>query len=116
MELCNLELFERQADLYQTMANPKRLAIVEMLSHGEMCVGSIADKLETSISTVSQHLRNMKDKNVVTMRKEGHTVYYRLKNPKIIEGCHLVREILIDELKDQGRIARDFDEETTLTQ
>lgn len=115
MELCNLEIFELQADLYQTMANAKRLAIVEMLSHGEMCVGSIAETLDTSISTISQHLRNMKDKNIVTMRKEGHTVYYRLKNPKIIAGCHLVREILLEDLEAQGRIARDFEEEATLT-
>ena len=35
MKPCNLELFELQAELYQMMANPKRLAIVELLSHGE---------------------------------------------------------------------------------
>jgi DNA-binding transcriptional ArsR family regulator len=115
MELCNLEIYERQADLYQTMANAKRLAIVDLLSRGEMCVGALAENLTSSVSTISQHLRNMRDKNIVTMRKEGHTVYYRLKNPKIVEGCHLVRQILLDDLEAQGRIARDFDEETVFT-
>ena len=111
----NLELFELQAELYQTMANAKRLAIVELLSHGEHSVGAIAEALDLSISAISQHLRNMKDKNVVVTRKEGQTVYYRLKTPKIIEGCHLVRKILLEELESQGRIARDYDEESTLT-
>ena len=116
MKPCNFELFELQADLYQTMANAKRLAIVEMLSHGEKSVGAIAGTLNLSVSAVSQHLRNMKDKNVVVTRKEGQTVHYRLKNPKIIEGCHLIREILLEEMESQGRIARDYDEETVLTQ
>ena len=116
MKPCNLEIFELQADLYQTMANAKRLAIVEMLSHGEKSVGAIAEALEATVSAISQHLRNMKDKNVVVTRKDGHTVYYRLKNPKIIEGCHLVREILLEEMESQGRIARDYDEGTILTQ
>lgn len=116
MKLCNLELFELQAELYQTMANPKRLVIVELLSHGEQSVGAIAETVSSSISSVSQHLRNMKDKNVVTTRKEGQTVYYRLKNPKIIQGCHLIREILIEEMESQGRIARDYDEGTVLSE
>lgn len=112
MKPCNLEIFERQAELYQTMANAKRLAIVELLSRGERCVGSIAEALDSSVSAVSQHLRNMKNKNIVITRKDAQTVYYRLKNPKIVEGCVLVREILLEEMELQGRKARDYDEDT----
>jgi DNA-binding transcriptional ArsR family regulator len=115
MKPFNHEILKLQADLYQAMANAKRLAIVELISHGEKSVGAIADALESSASTISQHLRNMKDKNVVVTRKEGQTVYYRLKNPKLIKGCRLVREILLEEMESQGRIARDFDEESALT-
>lgn len=115
MKPCNHEILKLQADLYQTMANAKRLAIVELISQGEKSVGAIADALNSSASAISQHLRNMKDKNVVVMRKEGQTVYYRLKNPKIIKGCRLVREILLEEMESQGRIARDYDKETVLT-
>jgi ArsR family transcriptional regulator len=115
MKPCNVEIFELQAELYQTMANAKRLAIVELLSHGEQSVGTIADTLSSTVSAISQHLRNMKDKSVVVTRKDGQTVYYRLKNPKIIEGCHLIREILLEEMESQGRMARDYDEETVLT-
>ena len=110
MKPCNFELFELQAELCQLMANPKRIAIIEILGDGERSVGELAESLSTSISTVSQHLRTMKDKGVVVNRKEAQTVYYRLKNPKLIEGCHIMREVLLEEMELQGRIARNYDE------
>ena len=92
------------------MSNPKRIAIVEFLGSGEQSVGALAEALSSSISATSQHLRTMKDKGVVINRKEGQTVYYQLKNPKLIEGCHIMREVLLEEMETQGRIARDYDE------
>lgn len=112
MKPCNLELFELQAELCQLMANPKRIAIVEILGGGEQSVGAIAEFLGTSISAVSQHLRTMKDKGVVVNRKEGQTVYYHLKNPKLISGCHIMREVLLEEMEERGRKARDYEEAT----
>ena len=92
------------------MANPKRIAIVELLGRGECSVGELAEAPSTSISAVSQHLRTMKDKGVVVNRKEAQSVFYRLKNPKLIESCHIMREVLLEEMESQGRIARDYDE------
>ena len=115
MKTCNLELFELQAELCQMMANPKRIAIVEILGRGECSVGELAEALSTSISTVSQHLRTMKDKGVVVNRKEAQTVYYHLKNPKLIEGCHIMRDVLLEEMESRGRIARDYDEESVIS-
>ncbi len=92
------------------MANPKRIAIVEVLSQGECSVGELAEALSVSSSTISQHLRTMKNKGVVANRKEAQTVYYHLKNPKLIESCHMMRCILLEEMESQGRMARDYDE------
>ena len=94
------------------MANPKRIAIIEFLGEGECNVGDLAKALGTTISTVSQHLRTMKDKGVVANRKEAQTVYYHLKNPKLIRGCHIMREILLEEMELHGRIARNYDDDT----
>jgi len=115
MKPCNFELFELQAELCQMMANPKRIAIVEILSQGECSVGELAEALSTSVSTVSQHLRTMRDKGVVVNRKDAQTVYYHLKNPKLIEGCHIMREVLLEEMESRGRMARDYDEEAVIT-
>jgi len=109
MKVDKLKLFEMQAELCSLMANAKRLMILDFISsQGEAKVGDIAAELEVPISTVSQHLRLMRDKNVVLARKEGHTVYYRLKHPKLMEGCHAVQSVLMAELRGTAIMAEDL--------
>ena len=98
-------LFELHAELCSMMSNPKRLAILESLNTGERSVSAIAEDLEASISTVSQHLRLLRDKNVVISRKEGQTVYYSIRDMRMIEACHTIRAVLLDGIKEQGDIA-----------
>ncbi len=86
------------------MANPKRLAILESLHSGERSVSSIAEALDTSISTISQHLRLLRDKNVVVTRKDGQTVYYRLRDKRMIDACNTIRAVLLDGIREQGGI------------
>jgi len=114
MKVMNWELFEIHAKLCQMLGNPKRLAIVAILQHGEMSVGDLAEAMDTSITTVSQHLRLMKDRNVVDIRKDGHTVFYHLKNHKLVKACKIIREVLLDDLKQHGKIADDFDSDTMI--
>jgi DNA-binding transcriptional ArsR family regulator len=102
-----------QAELCSLLANPKRLMILDLLSReGEAKVGDIAEALNVSISTASQHLRLMRDKNVVLSRKEGHAVYYWLKHPKLMAGCHAVQEVLMDELLGTAQMAEHLQEQT----
>jgi len=98
-------LFELHAELCSMMANPKRLAILQSLHGGERSVSSIAEELETSISTISQHLRLLRGKNVVETRKDGQTVYYRLRDPRMIDACNIIRGVLLDGIRAQGDIA-----------
>jgi ArsR family transcriptional regulator len=98
-------VFELHAELCGMMANPKRLAILECLHGGERSVSAIAEEVETSISTVSQHLRLLRDKNVVVTRKEGQTVFYSLRDPRMIDACALIRSVLLDGIVAQGHMA-----------
>ena len=115
MKLNNHEIFKLQADLYATMSNPKRLMIVEILCHGEAGVGALAEALETSVSAISQHLRVMRDKGLVSTRKDGQSVFYRLKNPCIVECCHAMRAILLEQLKANGQMAENIDLDNLVT-
>jgi ArsR family transcriptional regulator len=108
MRIPDLEIFELQAKLCATMGNATRLRIIEVLKVGETSVGAIAEALGCTVSTASQHLRLMRDANLLSARKEGQTVYYRLRSPKVVECCQMVRALLIEELQEQGRIARDY--------
>ncbi|MBI1805659.1 MAG: winged helix-turn-helix transcriptional regulator [Ignavibacteria bacterium] len=67
------------ADLLSAVGNPQRLSILYLLhAHREMCVCDLAEVLEITDSAVSQHLRRLKDKKLVTARREGQTIFYSL--------------------------------------
>jgi len=106
MQVSRRVIFEMQAQLCALMANPKRLMIMDFLSRmGEASVGAIADEIESSVSTASQHLRLMRDSNIVLSRRDGHTVFYRLKHPGIMDGCQAVRQVLLDEMNERREMA-----------
>jgi DNA-binding transcriptional ArsR family regulator len=86
------------------MANSKRIAILDMLGRREHSVGELADALSVSISSVSQHLRALKDQGLVEYRKEAQTVFYRFQNAQLMEGCHLMRKALLEESAQQEQL------------
>ncbi len=67
------------AGLLETAGSPQRLKILYLLyAHKEMCVCDISEVLEISDSAVSQHLRRLKDKDLVQSRRYKQTIYYSL--------------------------------------
>lgn len=67
------------AGLLNVGGNMQRLNMIYLLhAHKEMCVCDLAEVLELTDSAASQHLRKLKDKNVVRARREGQTIYYSL--------------------------------------
>ena len=67
------------ADSLGVAGNLQRLKILYLLhAHKEMCVCDLAEVLELTGSAASQHLRKLKDKNIVKTRREGQTIYYSL--------------------------------------
>ena len=78
------------ADLLNVAGNLQRLRILYLLhAHKEMCVCDLAEVLELAGSAVSQHLRKLKDKNIVKTRRQGQTIHYSL-----------VRNVFISNLED----------------
>ena len=65
------------ADSLGVAGNLQRLKVLYLLhAHKEMCVCDLAEVLELTDSAASQHLRKLKDKNIVKTRREGQTIYY----------------------------------------
>ena len=95
-------LFGLHAELCKAMANEYRLAILYTLREGERCVSDIAADLDTSVHNVSQHLRILRQRQLVRSRKEGQTVYYSITNPKFIEACTLIRQALLEQHQQAG--------------
>lgn len=77
--LANQKGLETLADLLAVAGNSQRLKILYLLhAHHEMCVCDLAEVLGMSESAVSQHLRKLKDKNLVKTRRAGQTIFYSL--------------------------------------
>jgi len=106
IEESQLQLFRHQADICKTLADPKRLMILHELRDGEASVGQLVTSLDLPQANVSQHLAILRERGIVTTRREGTTIYYRLVNPKIGEACNLVREVLADQLSQNRTLAR----------
>lgn len=92
------------ADLLGTAGNIQRLKILYLLhAHTEMCVCDLAEVLEITDSAVSQHLRKLKDKNIVKTRRKGQTIYYSLVSN--IFTTNLEDMFGLDETKEQHAFA-----------
>ena len=101
----DLRVYELQADICQTLANPKRLQIVALLKHGEVAVGEMVRVMGIPKANVSQHLSIMRQKGIIISRREGTTIYYRLASPKITEACSIMRDVLLSLLAGQETLS-----------
>ena len=101
-----IQLFKHQASICKTLADAKRLMILHELRDSEMSVGQLASNLGLPQSNVSQHLAILRERGIVTTRREGTTIYYKLANPKIGEACDLVREVLADQLSQNQALVK----------
>lgn len=80
---------QRRADIIKALGHPSRLAMVEALADGEMCVCHLQELVGSDMSTVSKHLSLLKHAGIVSDRKQGLWVYYRLRTPCVLNflGC-----------------------------
>jgi DNA-binding transcriptional ArsR family regulator len=73
--------FSLLSRVLELAGNEVRLKILYLLhTEGELCPCDLSDILELSVPAVSQHLRKLKDGNVIKFRKEGQTIYYSLRD------------------------------------
>ena len=102
----DMTIYNMQATISKTLANPIRLAILHTLKDGEKNVNDLTDIIGISQSNLSQHLALMRQIGIVSTRKQGTSVFYSVSNPKINEAFDTVREILVEQLKKDQVIAK----------
>lgn len=98
-------IYELQAEICKTLASPIRIEIISALKGGEKSVTELIEILGISKANVSQHLSLMRLKGILTSRREGLNIYYRIVNPKVLQACSLMREVLSDILSERGKMA-----------
>ena len=95
----NLELYKLKAELCKTFSDPKRLMIIGELRGGEKAVGELAQALGISQAVVSRQLAILREKGVVTPRREKTTVYYSLTDLKIGDACDIIHDVLLHQIE-----------------
>jgi ArsR family transcriptional regulator len=99
-----------KAQVFQALAHPTRIAIVEALRDGEVSGGGLLAQLPVEAANLSQHLSVLRSKQVVIGRKEGNQVYFSLRDPVLIQVLDLLKQYFNTHL---SKTAAMLDEMTT---
>ena len=80
-----------KAGVFQVLAHPTRIHIIECLREGELPVSAILEQIAIEPANASQHLAVLRSKGLVANRKEGNQVFYSLRDPMLIEVLDAMR-------------------------
>ncbi|QXV56956.1 metalloregulator ArsR/SmtB family transcription factor [Amycolatopsis sp. TNS106] len=101
-------VFEQFARVGKALASPKRLELIDVLAQGERTVESLAQAASLKLTTASAHLQTLRQGGLVTSRKEGTRIFYRLAGEEVLEAFVAVRKVAAKQLAETDRAARDF--------
>ena len=87
-----------KSEIFQALANPTRIAIVEALRDGEMSAGQLNEKLEIEQANASQHLAVLRSKQIVVNRKVGNQVFYSIRDNALIEVLDIMKRYFYSQL------------------
>jgi DNA-binding transcriptional ArsR family regulator len=93
-------LRQLKADIFQALAHPTRIAIVELLRAGELSAGQLIERLGIEQANASQHFSVLRAKQIVVARKAGNQVFYTLRSPLLIEVLDIMRRYLQAQLSE----------------
>ena len=83
----------RYAAVGRALADPKRLCVLESLAAGELSVSELSFRVGCQVPNMSQHLAVLRSAGLVSTRRDGNTIYYRLADPRVIEAYKLIQTI-----------------------
>lgn len=87
-----------KAQLFQALAHPTRIAVLEHLRDGELTAGALQERLQIEQANLSQHLGVLRTRQVVTTRKAGNQVFYSLRDPVLVEILDLLKRFFHTQL------------------
>jgi DNA-binding transcriptional ArsR family regulator len=87
-----------KSEIFQGLANPTRIAIVELLRGGELSAGKLIEELGIEQANVSQHLAVLRARQIVVNRKVGNKVFYSIRDHALIEVLDILRRYFYSQL------------------
>jgi DNA-binding transcriptional ArsR family regulator len=97
-----------KASIFQALAHPTRIAIIEILRDGELSAGSIIERLMLEQANASQHLSVLRGRQIVSSRKEGNQVFYSLRDPALNELMDIMRRYFQSHMEEAVSMLKEF--------
>jgi DNA-binding transcriptional ArsR family regulator len=91
-------VYQAKAEFFRILGHPVRVRTLELLRDGERTVGDLQAALGLDSSGTSQHLGLLRKHGVLDSRREGTSVYYRVKDPRTFQLLEVARQILTTNL------------------
>jgi DNA-binding transcriptional ArsR family regulator len=104
-------VYALKADFFRVLGHPVRVRILQLLREGERSVGALQEELGLDSSGTSQHLAALRSQGLVASRKEGTSVFYRVKDARTLELLELAKEIISAALEENRVLLDDLAEE-----
>ena len=98
------QIYTYHAEMCKVFSHPKRLELIDVLRDREMTVNELAERLGLAPANLSQHLAMMRERHILVARKEGNLVYYRIANPKLLQACDMLREMLFEQIRQDAAL------------
>jgi DNA-binding transcriptional ArsR family regulator len=93
-------IYVLKGDFFRVLGHPARVRILELLRDGERSVGDLQAELGLDSSGTSQHLGALRRLGLVESRRQGTSVYYRARDPRVFQLLEVARQILSSSLAD----------------
>lgn len=97
-------VYQVKAEFFRILGHPVRVRILELLRDGERTVSDLQVQLQMDSSGTSQHLGMLRKQGIVEGRREGTSVYYRIRDPRVFQLLEVARQILNSSLAESQAI------------
>ena len=104
------EITALHAGICSALADPRRILILYALNDKPSNVSDIAEALGISQPTASRHLNLLRERGLVTAKREGQSVVNTLADDRIIQALDLLRQVLASNLQSQAALAESVTE------
>jgi ArsR family transcriptional regulator len=88
-----LKVYEARSKILKAMAHPTRLFILDQLHEKPLCVCEINEMIPADVSTISKHLSVMKNAGILSSKKQGLQVFYKLEMPCILNSLRCIQNL-----------------------
>lgn len=101
-------VYEIKAEFFRVLGHPVRVRILDLLRDGERTVGDLQNELQMDSSGTSQHLGVLRKHGILDGRREGTSVYYTVRDPRIFQLLEISRQILTSSLTESQAVLNEL--------